>query len=419
MQYSIEKAYEIAKEQYSKYGIDTDQVINVLKYVQLSIHCWQTDDVTGLENSDNEMNGGIQVTGNHPGKARNVEEIRQDLETVLQWIPGNHKVNLHAIYGEFGDKKVDRNQIGPEHFQGWIDWAKELSIGLDFNATCFAHSKSSGGFTLSSKEHDVRQFWTEHVKQCRRISDEMGKQLKTPSIHNLWIPDGSKDTSVNRFEHRKILKKTLDDIYSEKFNPNQMRDSLESKLFGIGSESMVVGSYDFYLPYVAQNDPIICLDNGHYHPTENVADKISSSLLYIDEIMLHLTRGVRWDSDHIVTFNSEITEIAQEIVRAELLDHIHIGLDFFDGSLNRIGAYTIGARAALQAFLYALLEPISLLKKYEAEGKYYERLATLENMKTMPFGDVWNYFCKIHNVPSNQELIREVQNYESQNLSSR
>ncbi len=390
----IKKSYQLAKEQYAELGVDTDKVLKQMDDVVISLHCWQTDDVGGFEKEGAELGGGgIQATGNFPGKAKTLTQMRDDLDKVMSLLPGKQRLNLHAIYGEFGGKTIDRDQIEVKHFQGWIDWAKKRKIGLDFNCTCFSHPLADDGFTLSSKNPKIRKFWVEHTKRCRAIAAEMGKQLGTPSVHNIWIPDGSKDTPVDRFGLRKLLKKSLDEIFSVKYPKKYLKDSIESKLFGIGSESMVVGSHDFYLGYAVQNNTMITLDNGHFHPTEQVGDKISSILLYIDELLLHLTRGVRWDSDHVLTFNDELLLIAQEIVRAKALGRVNIGLDFFDASLNRIGAYVIGTRSAQMAFMYAMLEPYQTLLKFEEEGKTFERLSYLELMKSKPFGAVWDYYC--------------------------
>ena len=416
----IKKAYDLAKQEYAEMGVDTDQALQKLDEMAISLHCWQTDDVGGFETPGAELGGGgIQVTGNYPGKARNLTEMRADLEKVMSLLPGKQRLNLHAIYGDFGGERVDRDQIEVKHFQSWIDWAKANQIGLDFNCTCFSHPKADDGFTLSSKNAENRRFWIEHTKRCRRIAAEMGKQLGTAAVHNIWIPDGSKDTPVDRFTHRALLKDSLDQIFSEKLPEAFLKDAVESKLFGIGSESMVVGSHDFYLCYAAQNNKLICLDNGHFHPTEQVGDKISSVLQFVPELLLHVTRGVRWDSDHVVILNDEILLIAQEIVRSNALHRVKVGLDFFDGSLNRIGAYVIGTRAAQQAFLLALLEPTEKLKAWEEAGKNFERLALLELMKTKPFGAVWNYYCLQHNVPVAEDFITEIQAYETAVLAKR
>jgi len=417
---NIQKAFEIAKEQYAELGVDTDKVLKTMEDVNISLHCWQTDDVGGFETPDAELGGGgIQVTGNYPGKACTIEEMRQDLDKVMSLLPGKQRLNLHAIYGEFGEKFIDRDQIEVKHYQGWIDWAKERNMGLDFNATCFSHPKADDGFTLSSKNEEYRKFWVEHVKRCRAIGAEMGKQLGKPCVHNTWIPDGSKDTPIDRYGHRSLLKKSLDEILEDEYPKKYLKDAVESKLFGIGSESMVVGSHDFYLGYAIKNNILICLDNGHFHPTEQVGDKISACLQFIDELLLHLTRGVRWDSDHVATFNDEILLIAQEIIRANVLHRVNIGLDFFDASLNRIGAYVIGARAVQQAFLFALLEPTERLREYEETGKNFERLAMLEIMKSKPFGAVWDYYCMKNKVPVGEDYITEIQKYESDVLKHR
>jgi L-rhamnose isomerase len=416
----IEQSYKLAKEQYAELGVDTDKVIAGMEKVNISLHCWQTDDVGGFEKPGAELGGGgIQVTGNFPGKAKTIEQMRADLDKVMSLLPGKQRLNLHAIYGEFEGKLVDRDQIEPKHFQGWIDWAKKRGIGLDFNCTCFSHPYADDGFTLSSRDEKIRKFWVEHTKRCRAIGAEMGKQLGTPSVHNIWIPDGSKDTPVDRNTLRKQLKKSLDEIFAVKYPKTQLKDSVESKLFGIGSESMVVGSQDFYLGYALQNNTMITLDNGHFHPTEQVGDKISSILQYIDEILLHLTRGVRWDSDHVLTFNDELLLIVQEIVRCNALGRVSLGLDFFDASLNRIGAYVIGTRSAQMAFMYAFLEPYKTLVKYEEEGRNFERLALLELLKSKPFGAVWDYYCLKNNVPVGEDYISEIVKYEKEVLVKR
>ncbi len=416
----IEKSYQLAKEQYAEFGIDTDKVLSELDKINISLHCWQTDDVGGFEKPGSVLGGGgIQATGNFPGKAKTIEQMRADLDKAMSLLPGKQRLNLHAIYGEFGGVLVDRDKIEPKHFQGWIDWAKKRGIGLDFNCTCFSHPLADDGFTLSSKDEKIRKFWVEHTKRCRAIAAEMGKQLGTPSVHNIWIPDGMKDTPVDRNALRGQLKKSLDEIFAVKYPKEYLKDSVESKLFGIGSESMVVGSHDFYLGYAIKNNILITLDNGHFHPTEQVGDKISSILHFVDEILLHLTRGVRWDSDHVLTFNDELLLITQEIVRAKALNRVNIGLDFFDASLNRIGAYVIGTRSAQLAFMYALLEPIQTLVKFEEEGKNFERLALLELLKTKPFGAVYDYYCMKNNVPTGQEYIDEIIKYEKEVLLKR
>jgi len=417
---NYEKAYEIARERYAQLGVDTDKAIKQLSNISISLHCWLGDDVTGFEKPEAELSGGgIQVTGNFPGKARTIDELRMDVAKALSLIPGSHRFNLHAIYGDFGGKFIDRNEITTDHFKGWVDWAKHLGIKLDFNATCFSHPKADDGFTLSSKDQATREFWIEHVKRCREISAFMGRELKSPSIHNLWIPDGMKDIPVDRWTHRKLLKDSLDKIFKVQHNSNEMKDALESKLFGIGSESFVVGSHEFYLGYAIAHNKIICYDLGHFHPTESVADKISSTLLYVDELLFHVSRGVRWDSDHTVILNDDVKAVAEELVRGGLLNRVYIALDFFDATLNRVGAWVIGTRATQKAFLLALLEPHARLKEAEERGDFFERLAIIEELKTMPFGAVWEYFCLKNNVPVGTAIIDSIHEYEKDILRKR
>ncbi len=416
---NIKKAYELAKERYAALGVDADAAIEKMKGVNISLHCWQTDDVGGCEVKHGELSGGIQATGNYPGKATTIEEIRADLEKVLALLPGKQRLNLHAIYGDFQGEVVDRDAIEVKHFQSWIDWCKKQGIGMDFNATCFSHERAADGFTLSGKNEENRKFWVEHVKRCRAISAEVGKQLGTPCVHNTWIPDGSKDTPVDRNGYRANLKKSLDEAMAEKYPKEHMKDAVESKLFGIGVESMTVGSHDFYLGYAIANNILICLDNGHFHPTEQVGDKISSVLQFVDEVLLHVTRPIRWDSDHVVTLNEDVQLIASEIMRNNFLNRVNIGLDFFDASINRIGAYVTGTRAAQKAFLIAALEPTNDLVKLEEAGKNFERLAMLEELKTMPFSAVWDYYCLQENVPVGADYIAEIQKYENEVLVNR
>lgn len=416
----IKKSYQLAKEQYASIGVDTDMSLQRMNDIVVSLHCWQTDDVGGFETPNAELSGGgIQATGNYPGKAKSIAEMRQDLEKVLSMLPGKHRLNLHAIYGDFKGEMVDRNQIEVKHFQSWIDWCKKHDLGMDFNATCFSHPMSDTGFTLSSKNEEVRQFWIEHVKRCRKISSSIGKQLGTPCIHNTWIPDGSKDIPIDRNGHRALLKQSLDEAMAVKYPKTQMKDAVESKLFGIGAESMTVGSHDFYLGYAVSRDILICLDNGHFHPTEEVGDKISSCLQFTNELLLHVTRPVRWDSDHVVTLNEDVQAIACEVVRNNFLHRVNIGLDFFDASINRIGAYVVGTRAVKKAFMKALLEPTEILKEHEENGRLFERLAMLEELKTMPFGAIWDYYCMQENVPVGNSYIHDIQQYEKQTLVNR
>ena len=416
----IEKAYQLAKEQYAELGVNTDEVLKKMGEVSISLHCWQTDDVGGFETPDSTLSGGgIQATGNYPGKATTIAQMRADLEKVLSLLPGKQRLNLHAIYGDFGGEFVDRDQIEVKHFQSWIDWCKAQDIGMDFNATCFSHPKAEDGFTLASKNEENRKFWVEHVKRCRAIAAEAGKQLGTPCVHNTWIPDGTKDTPIDRNGYRTLLKKSLDEAMAVDYPKKYMKDAVESKLFGIGAESMTVGSHDFYLGYAIKNNKLICLDNGHFHPTEQVGDKISSCLQFVEEVLLHVTRPVRWDSDHVVTLNDDVQLIASEIVRNNFLSRVNIGLDFFDASINRIGAYVVGTRAAQKAFLIAMLEPTQTLLKYEENGQNFERLALLEELKTKPFGAVWDYYCLQEEVPTGEDYIAEIQQYEKDTLLKR
>ncbi|HQH40621.1 MAG TPA: L-rhamnose isomerase [Bacteroidales bacterium] len=416
----IEKAYSAAREVYANLGVDTDKVLEILRQISISLHCWQADDVGGFEKPDAALSGGgIQATGNYPGKARNIDELRKDLEFVFSLLPGKHRFNLHAIYGDFGKKFVDRNQIEPKHFKSWVDWAKKNGLGLDFNCTCFSHPLANDGFTLSSKDKKIREFWIEHVRRCREISAYMGKELKKRTVHNIWIPDGTKDLTVDRLKHRELLRQSLDTIFEDVYNEKHMTDSLESKLFGIGSEAFVVGSHEFYMGYCLTRKKMICIDMGHFHPTESVADKVSSILLFSDEIMFHLSRGIRWDSDHVLSLNDELTQLALEIVRANALKRVNIGLDFFDASINRIGAYVIGTRNALKSFLFALLEPLKKLRTYEDKNQGFQKLAFMEEAKTLPWGAVWDYFCMVNDVPASTEYISEIEKYESKVLSKR
>lgn len=417
---SILKAYELAKERYAEIGIDADTAIKKMKEVVISLHCWQTDDVGGFETPDATLSGGgIQATGNYPGKATTIAEVKADLEKAMELLPGKQRLNLHAIYGDFKGEKVDRDQIEVKHFQSWIDWCEKLGIGMDFNASCFSHPRADDGYTLSSKNEENRKFWVEHLKRCRAISAEAGKQLGTPCVHNTWIPDGSKDTPIDRNGYRILLKKSLDEAMEIDYPKEYMKDAVESKLFGIGVESMTVGSHDFYLGYAIKNNKLICLDNGHFHPTEQVGDKISSVLQFVDEILLHVTRPIRWDSDHVVTLNEDVQLIASEIVRNDFLSRVNIGLDFFDASINRIGAYVTGTRAAQKAFLIAMLEPSKTLVETEEAGQNFERLAMLEELKTMPFSAVWDYYCLQEDVPVGADYIAEIQKYEMDVLSKR
>jgi L-rhamnose isomerase len=421
MEENVEKAYNLAQKRYDEFGIKIEEIINKLKEIPLSIHCWQGDDVGGFEKPNSQLEGGgILVTGNFPGKARTLKELQQDLEKVISLIPGNrHRINLHSSYGDFKGETIERNRFKIEHFQGWIDWAKNNNLKIDFNSTLFSHPFAETGFTLSSKSEEIRNFWIEHVQRCREISAEIGKQLNDTCIHNIWIPDGSKDLPIDRIGHRKLLKESLDKIFTTKFPSNLMKDSLEGKLFGIGSEAFVVGSYDFYLSYALTNKIMLTIDTGHFHPTESVPDKISAIIPFIPELMLHISRGLRWDSDHVVIISDDIIQLFEEVVRSQALERIHFALDFFDASINRIGAWVIGARAVQKAMLYALLQPTDSLREYEENGQYFQRLALLEELKNLPFGAVWDYFCLRNNVPVGMNWIHEIENYETQILKKR
>ena len=409
------KAYEMAKERYAAIGVDTDKAVEILGKTQISLHCWQTDDVIGFE-SDAGLSGGIQTTGNYPGRARNIGEVRDDIKFAKNLIAGSHRLNLHEIYGDFGGKFVDRDKVDVKHFQSWIDWARENGMKLDFNSTSFGHPKS-GDLSLSNPDPAIREFWIEHTKRCRRIADAMGKAQGDPCIMNIWVHDGQKELTVQRKRYREILAASLDEILKEDL-PG-MKSCVEAKLFGIGLESYTVGSMDFYEGYCASRKVIYTLDTGHYEPTENVSDKIPSLLLFVPELMLHVSRPVRWDSDHVTIMNDQTLDLFKEIVRADALDRAHIGLDYFDASINRIGAYVIGTRATQKCLLSALLEPIGLLRKYEDEGKGFQKLALLEEAKTMPMGAVFDWFNLKHDVPVGEEYIPEIEKYEKEVTSKR
>ena len=410
----INQAYEYAKARYADLGIDVEKAVDQLDKISISLHCWQADDVKGFENKEGDLTGGIQATGNYPGSSRSVDELRKDIEKVLTLLPGKHRLNLHAIYGDFGDEFVDRDQIEPKHFQSWIDWANKVGIKLDFNSTFFSHAKSESGLTLSSPDKEIQSFWMEHLRRCRYIAAEIGRQQGSPCIHNIWIPDGSKDRTVNRLGYRANLKYALDTVLAEKIDSKYLVDCIESKLFGLGLESYTVGSHEFYMGYGVKNNMVVTLDAGHFHPTEVISDKISSLLLFVPEIMLHVSRPVRWDSDHVVILDDELQHLTQEIVRADAMDRVHVGLDYFDASINRIGAYVVGVRATQKAFLLALLEPIEKLRAYEANGQNFERMALLEEMKSLPWGDVYNYYCLKKGITAGEAYIADIQKYEKE-----
>lgn len=417
---SVNTSYEQAKEMYASFGVDTDKILEQMEKIQISLHCWQGDDGVGFEaGNSNHAGSGILATGNYPGKASNGDELRSDYEMALSLIPGKHRVNLHSIYAETNGKKIERDELEAGYFKNWIDWAKHMDVKLDFNPTFYAHEKASSGFTLSSKDEDIRKFWIEHGKRSRVIAAEFGKQLGSASINNIWIPDGSKDIPADRMSHRLILKDSLDEIFKEKFDSTFLVDAVESKLFGIGIESYVVGSHEFYMGYGITRNVAICLDMGHFHPTESIADKISSMLIYSNALLLHVSRGVRWDSDHVVVLNDDLLALSQEIKRYNAFDKVYIALDFFDASINRITAWVTGTRAALKAILISLLEPTEMLRKAENEGNYGERLALMEEFKTLPFGAVWNKYCMNKNTPVAAQWLQNVRQYEKDILSKR
>lgn len=418
MQNQVEQAYQAAKSLYAQHGINTDDVLSKLADIKVSVHCWQGDDVKGFLNQKGELTGGISVTGNYPGAATTPAELRADLEKAFALIPGKHKVNLHAIYADT-DEQVELDQIEPRHYENWVKWAKEHGLGLDFNPTCFSHEKSSDGFTLSHPDPEIRKFWIDHCKASRRIGAYFGEQLGQTCVTNVWVPDGFKDNPVDRMSPRKRLKDSLDEVFAESLNPKHNLDAVESKLFGLGSEAYVVGSHEFYMGYGLQNDTLICLDAGHFHPTEVISNKLSSLALFTSGILLHVSRPMRWDSDHVVIMDDELLEIARELVRHELLDTTHIGLDFFDASINRVAAWVVGTRNTIKALLRAMLEPVELLKQAEVDGDYTTRLALTEEFKSYPFGAVWDYYCAQQGVPVREQWIKEVKSYEQDIIQSR
>ena len=413
---NILNAYENARERYAALGVDTDKVLETMQNFHLSLHCWQADDVMGFERHAGALTGGIQTTGNYPGRARNIDELRQDILKAASYIPGTHRLNLHETYGDFKDEVVDRDQVEPRHFQSWIEWGKEHGMKIDFNSTSFSHPKS-GNLTLANPDEGIRNFWIEHTRRCRAIAEAMGEAQGDPCIMNIWVHDGSKDITVNRMKYRELLKDSLDRIFATDYQ--HMKDCIESKVFGIGLESYTVGSNDFYIGYGVSRNKMITLDTGHFHPTESVADKVSSLLLYVPELMLHVSRPVRWDSDHVTIMDDPTLELFQEIVRCHALERVHYGLDYFDASINRIGAYVIGSRAAQKCMMRALLEPLAALRRYEAAGQGFERLALLEESKSMPWPAVWDMFCLQNNVPVGDGYIAEVEKYEAEVTSKR
>jgi L-rhamnose isomerase len=420
MTQNLEQAYALARERYAELGVDTEAALEALGRIAISLHCWQGDDVAGFETADAELSGGgIMATGNYPGRARTADQLRQDLDKALSLIPGTHRANLQAIHLDTGGKTIPRNELLPEHFASWVDWAKAKGMGMDFNGSFFSHPMADSGFTLSSRDEGIRSFWLEHGIACRKIGEHMGRELGSPCVVNVWVPDGYKDTPADRLTPRTILKKSLDELFAEELDAACVRDAVECKLFGIGSESYVVGSHEFYMGYAVKNNKLLCLDSGHFHPTEVISDKLSSVLLYVEEVLLHVSRGVRWDSDHVVVLSDELRAIAEELVRGALLDRVHIGLDFFDASINRVAAWVIGTRAMLQALLIALLEPTPKLQALEADGDHTARLAMMEACKTLPFGAVWDAHCERSETPVGLDWLAEVKAYEKDILSGR
>ncbi|MEX2168548.1 MAG: L-rhamnose isomerase [Pirellulales bacterium] len=416
---AIERAYAVARERYAVLGVDTESALARLARIPISLHCWQGDDVGGFENTDTGLGGGLAVTGNYPGKARTPDELRSDFEMALSLIPGQHRFNLHAFYAETHGRRVERNEIVPEHFRGWIDWARARGIGMDFNPTYFSHPMADDGFTLAHLDPSIRQFWVEHGIACRQIAAAIGQALGTPCVTNVWIPDGFKDLTIDRKGPRERLAASLDAIFSEAIDPRYNLDAVESKLFGIGSESYVVGSHEFYLGYAVRHNKLLCLDTGHFHPTETVSDKLSAVFTWLEEILLHVSRGIRWDSDHVAVLSDELEAIAQELVRGDYLRRVHIGLDYFDASINRVAAWVIGTRAIIKALLLALVEPTAKLRELEYNGDYTGRLAMLEELKTMPAGAVWDYYCLHKEAPVGAAWLETVRNYEREVLRLR
>ncbi|TCL42407.1 L-rhamnose isomerase [Harryflintia acetispora] len=415
---SVEKAYELARERYAEIGVDTGEALRRLEQIKISMHCWQGDDVRGFLFRERALSGGIQATGNYPGAARTPSELRADMEMALRLIPGKHRINLHSTYADT-DERIDLDEIEPRHYESWVQWAREQGLGLDFNPTCFSHEKSESGFTLASADRGIRDFWIEHCKRSRRVSAYFGRELQSPSVNNIWVPDGYKDTPIDRLAPRQRLLSALDEIFREPIDERYNLDAVESKVFGIGSESYVVGSHEFYLGYAVKNQKLLTLDAGHFHPTEVISGKISAVLLFCNELLLHVSRPVRWDSDHVVILDDELQQIASELVRGDLLSRTHIGLDFFDASINRIAAWVIGMRSMQKALLHALLEPTDRLREYELAGDFTSRLAWLEELKVLPMQAVWDYFCESSSVPAGLEWLDDMRRYEAQVLEAR
>ncbi len=411
---------EQSMKMFDEFGIDVEKTLDTLSKIAISLHCWQGDDVGGFEKFDAKLSGGgIQATGNYPGKARTPQELRQDFEKAFSLIPGKHRINIHAIYGDFTKGFKDRNEISVENYSDWISWAKQQGLKIDFNSTLFSHPKAADGYTLSHPKNEIREFWIEHVKRCRKISEEIGKALNDTCIHNLWIPDGAKDITIGRMQYRQRLIDSLDKIYAEKISKQYMLDAVEGKLFGIGSESFVVGSHDLYYGYALRHGLILTMDMGHYHPTESVADKISAIIPFTNKLLLHISRGVRWDSDHIVLQNDELISLCEEIVRSGRLKDIYLALDYFDASVNRIGAWVLGMRNSLKALMIAMLQPMNYLRELEEAGNNFKKLALLEEFKNLPYGTIWDYYCETKGVPKGTEWIHNIEEYENSVLKKR
>ncbi|MBJ7326410.1 MAG: L-rhamnose isomerase [Chthoniobacterales bacterium] len=413
-------SYSSALEQYAAFGVDAEAALKTLEAVPISLHCWQGDDVGGFEKADASLSGGgIQATGNYPGKARTIAQLQQDLDKALSLIPGKHRLNLHSCYAELAGQKIDRNEYSVAQFQGWINWCKDRGMGMDFNPSYFSHPLADDGLTLSHPDPAVRKFWIEHGIACRKIGEEAARQLASPTVTNFWIPDGSKDLPFDRKSPRERLAASLDEIFAAPVDRSLNLDAIEGKLFGIGSESYVVGSHEFYLAYAVKNQLLYCLDAGHFHPTENLADKVSSILQFVPELLLHVSRGVRWDSDHVVLFDDPTRAMMEELVRGDFLGRTHIGLDFFDASINRVAAWVIGTRSAIKCLLSALLEPAKLLREAEQAGDNTLRLALFEEAKTLPLGAVWDEYCRRKDVPRGQQWMAEIKSYEKSVLAGR
>jgi L-rhamnose isomerase len=416
---AINSNYSSAREHYAEYGVDTEAALDRLTGIPISLHCWQGDDIGGFEGSGEDVGGGLAVTGNYPGRARTPDELRSDIDKALSLIPGRHRLNLHASYAETGGRSVERNELEPEHFSNWIEWANSAGLGMDFNPTYFAHPKANDGFTLAHTDPGIRQFWIEHGQACRRIGAVFGRELGSPCVTNVWVPDGYKDLPADRKAPRERLVAALDELFSEQLDPSHNLDAVECKLFGLGSESYVVGSHEFYLGYAISRQKVLCLDAGHFHPTEVISDKISAVMPWVERLMLHVSRGVRWDSDHVVILSDELRAIATELVRGDYFSRVHLGLDFFDASINRVAAWVIGTRAMIKALLLALLEPTEQLRELELSGDFTGRLALQEELKSMPFGTVWDSYCERRGVPQGLTWLDEIRLYESEVLSQR